>query len=459
MNNTALKTIKDYNMLSKGDSVVAAVSGGADSMALLTFLIEIRDLYNLNLAVCHVNHLFRGSDADDDEEFVRDFCKKQSIDFYLKRCDVLSVSKERGIGFEECGREIRYDFFNATANLLDKNAKIATAHNLGDCAETLIFNITRGSSPAALSSIAPVRQNIIRPLIRCSRQEIEAYLKQKGQEYKIDKTNADTMYTRNYIRHSVLPLLKKINPSFESAVLNLTELSREQQSFLNQIFDNEYCLVSKNGEIVISELLKRNIAVIRSIITRLCRENNVVVTKKLTDDIISKLGQKNFCISVCKDGFILSENGILRFKTVTKAEKTDFEAQFCLGEIFLSDFKKLSIKKITRQQFNNIKENFPNLLKNCLSYDIINTDFVFRNRKIGDKIALFPRNVTKTLKKLLIESKIEAEKRDIIVVLASDSNVVWAEGLGVSKAAAVCEDTREIILIEVSNLQNGERAK
>lgn len=449
MNKNALKTIRDYDMLSRGDSVIAAVSGGADSMALLCFLLEIQKEFDLSISVCHVNHLLRGEDADGDEQFVRTFCEKHSIPFYLKRCDVSALAKEKGVGFEECGRDVRYAFFNETACSIGGNAKIATAHNLGDCAETLIFNIARGASPAALSSIAPKRDNIIRPLIRCSREQIEGYLAAIGQDFRTDKTNSDTAYSRNFIRHKVVPLLKEINPAFESAVLNLTELSREQQSFFNEICEKEYAKVCKNGVLLKDELSKLNIAVARSIITKFCRENNVVVTKKLTDEVLEALGSESFCISVWGDRVLKCSGGSIEIKKPAKAQKIDFEYDFSLGEHTLPDGRRLNIKAINYEEFENLKKNSRNLLKNCLSCDIIENSFVIRNRKIGDEITLFPRNVTKTLKKLFNESKIEAEKRDIIPVLALGSRVLWAEGVGIDRSVAVKKDGRSIILIEV----------
>ncbi len=438
-------------MLTCGDSVIAAVSGGADSMALICFLLEIREQFDLSLYVCHVNHLFRGEDAEGDEEFVRAFCNKHSIPFYLKRCDVALVAKEKGLGFEECGREVRYSFFDETARSIGENVKIATAHNLGDCAETLIFNIARGASPAALSSIAPKRDNIIRPLIRCSREQIEGYLASIGQDFRTDKTNNDTAYSRNFIRHKVVPLLKEVNPAFESAVLNLTEISREQQAFLSKICDNEYSKICKDGILLKDGLLKLNIALKRSIIAKFCRENNVVVTKKLTDEVLAALGSERFCISVSRDRVLKCEGGKIAVKPLTKKETCDFEFPFSIGSFELPDGRELNVKSINYEDFENLKKNSKNLLKNCLCCDIIDGSFVFRNRKAKDEITIFPRNVTKTLKKLFNESKIEAEKRDIMPVLAKGQRVLWAEGVGIDRSVAVTYESKGIILIEVSD--------
>jgi len=461
MNNTALKTICDFYMLESGDRVIAAVSGGADSMALICFLLEIQKEFSLSLYVCHVNHMLRGNDADGDEQFVREFCKERSIPFYLHRCDVKSLAEKSGKGFEECGRDVRYAFFEETAKSIGRSTKIATAHTLSDSAETLVFNLARGSSPAGLCSIAPVRDNIIRPLIRCSRNQIEQYLKALGQDFRTDKSNSDIIYSRNFIRHRIVPLLKELNPAFETAVLNFTDLSREQQDFFEKTCEQEYLKTFCDGGLSRNELLKRNIAIARSIITKFLRENNVVVTKKRIDDILLLCKKDRFCISVCKNTALeCTADGIIRFKENSKRKQASFEFPAVLGEHLLSDGRVLRLKTINYDEFKKIKENFPNLLKNCLNYDIIDSSFIFRARKSGDFITLFPRNVTKTLKKLFNESKIETDKRDIIPVLACGEHILWVEGLGVDRSAAVTNPSNRILFIEILETdKNGEQSQ
>jgi len=458
MNKTALKTVCDFSMLSMGDCVLAAVSGGADSMALLSFLLDIKDDYKLSLAVCHVNHLLRGDDAMRDEKFVESFCKEHSIDFYLKRCDVSALSRERGLGFEECAREVRYAFFSETAALLGGNVKIATAHNLNDCAETLIFNIARGTSPKGISSIAPVRDNIIRPLIYCTRVQIEDYLKEKNQPFCTDYTNLSDDYSRNFIRHKIIPLLNKINPAFNSAVKNLTTLSREQQEFFDELTQAEYNKLYKDGGIDKKLLLGENIALRRSIITKFLRENNVTVSKKRSDEILSLLEEEQFCYSVCKNGFlVLKDDGILRFKEQEQSCFEPFEFPFSLGEHRLSDDYILKISEISLSDFEDIKKNHKELLKNCIRYDIIDNSFVIRSRKIGDEITIFPRNVTKTLKKLLNESKIDAQKRDIIPIIAQGDKVHFVCSVAVDSLLAVKGKCDKIAYFEVLKNKSGER--
>ena len=454
MNKTALQTVLSYNMLNKDDRVIAAVSGGADSMALLCFLLEIQKEFNLSIYVCHINHLLRGGDAEDDQKFVEDFCTSRAIPFFLERCDVKALAQKKSIGFEECGRQVRYAFFEKVARQIGGNVKIATAHTLNDCAETLVFNLARGSSPAGLCSIAPVRDNIIRPLLRCERSQIEQYLKSQNQGWRDDKSNCDTSYSRNFIRHKMIPLFKTLNPAFETAVLNLTELSREQQAFFEQSVNSAYNEVYSEGSLDFNELSKANIAVKRGIIAKFLRDNNVVVTKKLTEQILSLCQNGFFSISVGKEMNICLKDGKIFYTNPLKPRPAqNIEQPVVLEKTVIAGQSKLVLEEITQEQFEKIKFFSPKLLKNCLNYDIIDDSFVIRTRKSGDFISLFPRNVTKTLKKLFNEYKIEAQKRDIIPVLASGSHVFWIDSVGVDRECAVTQSTKRILFIEASDIK------
>ena len=189
------ETIKKYNMIPDGATVVCAVSGGSDSMVLLNALNTLKNEYNFRLIAAHVNHGLRGESADRDENFVNGKCSEMGIEIRILRADVASLAKDSGTGLEECGRKVRYDFFNS----LGENVIIATAHNLSDRVETFLFNFTRGSALRGLCSIPPVRDNIIRPLIDCSKEEILDFCQSYSIEYVTDETNSDVRYSRNRI--------------------------------------------------------------------------------------------------------------------------------------------------------------------------------------------------------------------------------------------------------------------
>ena len=225
-----LKTIEDYQMLSPASRVVVGVSGGADSMALLHLLWGRRKLCPaLKVTAAHVNHCLRGEESDRDEAHVREYCQKEKIPLEVLKIDVRAEAQRRKLGLEACGRAVRYEFFQRLAG---NGGLIATAHNLSDHVETVLLHLARGAGLRGMCGIPPVRGNIIRPLIGCTRQEIEAYCRDNEIPYVTDSTNLKTEYSRNKIRLQVLPVLKEINPSLEEAVGRMAQGLREDDDYL-----------------------------------------------------------------------------------------------------------------------------------------------------------------------------------------------------------------------------------
>jgi len=190
-----LDTIKKYNLISKNDKIVLAVSGGPDSIAMLNIFISLRKEYNLSLYVAHVNHLIR-ENAKLDEEFVKEFCIKNDVPCFIKKVDVLKKANQDKIGTEEAGRKVRYEFFDEILSKTNSN-KIAIAHNKNDSAETVILNIVRGSGTAGLIGIEPKNGKYIRPLIKSERAKIEKYCNINNLNPRIDESNNENIYNRN----------------------------------------------------------------------------------------------------------------------------------------------------------------------------------------------------------------------------------------------------------------------
>ena len=235
-----LKTIQKYNMLKNGDKVVIGVSGGPDSMTLLNILNNLKEKLNINLYVAHINHMIR-KEADEETEYVKDFCAKINVEFFAKKIRVEEESKKQKIGTEEAGRNIRYEFFEEVAKKVGAN-KIATAHNSNDNAETVLMNIIRGTSVSGIKGIDKVRDGkFIRPIIECSRDEIEEYCKEQNLNPKYDKTNDENIYTRNKIRNMLIPFLKKeFNPNIVDGINRLSQIATEEEQFINKTVEKEY---------------------------------------------------------------------------------------------------------------------------------------------------------------------------------------------------------------------------
>ena len=229
METKVFKTIQKYNMIAPQEPLLVAFSGGADSMALLHFLCQnVRN----PLFAAHINHHLRGEESDRDEAFARTICEKMGMELFVLQADVQKEAETKGFSIEQAARSLRYDFLEKTAEGL--HAKIATAHTLSDNMETVIFHLVRGTGLKGLCGIPPVRNNIIRPLIACTRDEIEAYCTSNNLSYVTDSTNIDTKYQRNFIRHQIIPALTQINPAFDTAIHRLTEGLVEDEAFLSQ---------------------------------------------------------------------------------------------------------------------------------------------------------------------------------------------------------------------------------
>ncbi len=262
MEEKILETIKKYNLIENGDKVVVGVSGGPDSITLLDVLLKIKKqgIIHFNIVVCHINHMIR-KEAIDDENFVIDYCKKNNIECYVKRAKVEEISKKEKCGTEEAGRKVRYEFFNEILKKEHAN-KIATAHNKNDNAETVLMNIIRGSGTSGLKGIEAKRENLIRPLIECSREKIEEYCKENNLNPRIDKTNLENNYTRNKIRNMLIPYIKdNFNPNIIEAINRLSELSKQENNYLEEQTKKAYeeVLLEKEKTYITLDLKKFNL--------------------------------------------------------------------------------------------------------------------------------------------------------------------------------------------------------
>lgn len=248
-----LKTIETYNLIEKNDKIVIGVSGGPDSICLLHVLYGLKEKLGIEIVVAHVNHMLRDV-ADLETEYVQSFCKKLGIECYVKKADILEISKTQKKGTEEVGRQVRYDFFDEVAKKTNSN-KIATAHNSNDRAETVILNILRGSGLSGLKGIEPIRDNkYIRPLINTDRQDIENYCNDNKLEPKYDKTNNENIYTRNKVRNIVIPYIKKeFNPNIIKTINRLSSLATEENEYLQAITKQEFenLLIEKTENIIL----------------------------------------------------------------------------------------------------------------------------------------------------------------------------------------------------------------
>ena len=401
------KAVSEFNMLKRGDCVIVALSGGADSVSLLYTLKNMSNELGLKLYAAHLNHNLRGAEAKRDEKFCKILCKNYDVELFCESVDIRTLAEKEKISEELCGRKERYRFFDALSKKY--NAKIATAHTASDNAETVIFNLIRGAGVKGMTGIAPVRDNIIRPLIFVTRDEVERYCADNKLEYVTDSTNLSDDYTRNKIRHNIITICREINPDFEEKISNHSELMRNVDSFLElNLTEAEKNVKDENGYSCskISALPK---GLRDELLYFLLKKNNIEAdysTVKLlaqTIDNNSRLSINNKVLADCKQG-------TLRFI------KPEENAQF-------------SVKELK----NKIEFRFNGKYYSFLELKQTGNSLLIRTRKSGDSFTFINRGVTKSLKKLFIEEKIPREKRDSLILVADGAEVLWLEGFGFSK--------------------------
>ena len=233
-------------MFNPGDTIIAGISGGSDSIGLLHLLLEL-DSCSLNIIVAHVNHCLRKAESEKESDFVSKISKKLKLPFEYTEVDTAAYCKHMKLSTENAARELRYNFF---FELLEKYSanKIVTAHTLDDQAETVLMRLIRGSGLTGLSGIPPVTKNLARPLIRNPREQVREYLRSKNIEWQEDSSNKSKKFFRNKIRLDLLPLLKSYNPNIVEALFNYAELSRLDQNYINSVAEEEYKKIFKSYE-------------------------------------------------------------------------------------------------------------------------------------------------------------------------------------------------------------------
>ncbi len=418
---TLIDFIDRHHMLpDSGGLILCAVSGGTDSMCLLWAMNELSKIRNFSVAAIHFEHGIRGEESVADAEFVKNFCNKHGIDFYMESGDSIAYSRKHSCGLEEAARILRYEFFYS---IIEKTGaqRIATAHNADDNIETVIMNLTRGSGLSGLSGIPPVRGPIIRPLLSTSRREIEEYMEAKGLPHIEDSTNTDTDYTRNRIRHMIVPILKDINPALAKTVGNTSALIRQDNEYLEGLA-SEFLKGQNDDSISIPELL----ALPYSIASRVLRQFSGLELSFIHTENIFEL-----CSSDSPSGELTLPHGVVLhreyslLKKGAKSSGTFAPIQLHPGES--TTLPELSLR-FSCENITNCGKIYNSLNTFFLKCDSICGTVTVRPRKTGDSICLPGRNCTKSLKKLFIEAKIPQQQRELIPVLSDENGKVLAVG-------------------------------
>jgi len=452
-----LSTIEKYHMIKKGDRILVGVSGGADSLALLHILVHLQASLSIQVYAAHVNHGLRGDEAKADALFVEEKCREWGVPFFLKEEDVHHLSKVWRISEESAGRVVRYQFFEQVLNEIGGH-KIALAHHRDDQAETILHHIIRGTGMKGLQGMSPVRDGkYIRPLLEVSRAEIEEYCRKNKLEFRVDRTNQESCYTRNKIRHLLIPFIaKEFNPNISETLVRMAEILREEEDFLQGIcaeISAKICRAKEDlVEIEKAGFLSCHRAVKRRIL-RLSLEKLQHGLQELQlshiDGVIDLVESSSVGSMLYLPGNILAyhDYDVLRLSIRAPAGPVG-PIEYPLkipGSVKVPEMGiEVSAERIVKK---GVLEFQPMCI--FIDGDVVSGDLKVRNRRDGDRFKPIGMKGTKKLKDYFIDKKIPRLKRDLIPLVADERNIIWVAGYQIHDDYKIRDGTRNIIKIQI----------
>jgi len=464
------QTIKKYKMLSLNDKVLVAVSGGPDSVALLDLIFQLSSKYHLKLWIAHFNHKLRGRESDLDQKLVKELAQKYKLKFITAQASPNWWKKQKG-SIEEKARELRYQFLLRTAQKIRAN-KIALGHNEIDQAESFLINLLRGSGALGLSSIPPVRDQFIRPLIETTREEIIHYLKVHSLPFRIDRSNFDQRFLRNRIRSQLLPALKSYNPAIVKTIFRTAEILREEEKFLEEnaflAFD-KLAQLEKDKVIFSAQQFLLLPKPIQRRILRLAIAHIKTDLRRISFEHIFQF--ENLLNSRSRSGKIDLPESVQIQKSydqiIIQRKKPEPKSQFKLFKLNLKKFSQnLTISKnfkikilIKPSNYQEFKKQFQPQKRQSifsshsdqawLALDNIQSPLFLRPPKPGDRIQPIGMKGRKKLKDIFMELKIPIQQRKIYPVIASKTQIIWLPGYSISEKARLKPHSRKILFLSL----------
>ena len=471
-----LQYCKKEKLIENGDFVLAGVSGGADSVCMLKLLADLQKEIGFFLEAVHVEHGIRGIESENDAAFVVRLCEEMDIPLQLFFVDAVAYAKEQKLGLEEAARILRYDCYaQAAEKTLSSRVKVALAHHADDNAETVLFQMVRGSGIDGMSGMRPKRElmpgvSVVRPLLTVTRAEIEAYLQKEGQAYCVDSTNADTSYSRNKIRCHILPMLEEVNSKAVSHMNQSAMLLRELSDYLNGQVDllAKQALVGQEAGLLIrGEVLAGQPEILKKELLHLAIGKAAGSGKDICMDHVASLAEllelqvgRGISLPYQLRGRRVYE-GILLEKIETTEEdeskggfwleldEQELEEKLQQGSVYVEvpdGVMSFSLEECSGESAEISKNTYTK----CFDYDNIKGSFQIRTRQVGDYLIVDNDGHKKRLKEYFINEKIPSDKRDEMLLLAQADKVLWVIGGRISADTKVDGNTKRILKVQIS---------
>ncbi|MBQ4612328.1 MAG: tRNA lysidine(34) synthetase TilS [Clostridia bacterium] len=438
-------------LISSPSTVVVGVSGGADSMALL-HLLHTWPQQELRVCAVHVHHGLRGDEADRDEMLVRDYCARYAIPLEVIRADVRAVAREKRCGLEEAGRLVRYDAFERVRARYDADY-IATAHTASDAAETMLMHIVRGCGVGGLTAIPPKRGRVIRPLLCCTRQEVEGYCAANAVPFITDSTNADTAFLRNRVRHELLPLLRDLNPSIESALLRLRDSAVQDEAVWQEMAQDALAQPNADGSYARVCFLEQLPSVrMRMWKLLLARHGCHSYTERHLESLEATLLANRGTVYLPNDRYVTVSADRIKCFVASAEENFGVATVPSLPMSVVLDGREHVLQVLSLEETATFQKVHKLFFKYVADYDKIRGGLYVRCRCDADAFHPAGRRVGKTLKKLFQELRVPIYHRDSYPLLCDNDGIVLIPGIGCDDRVRPDDRTKHFLVWTV----NGE---
>jgi tRNA(Ile)-lysidine synthase len=449
-------------MLSGGERVLVGLSGGPDSVCLLSILHSLRERFTSEISAMYVDHGLRPRETGNEIEFCRNLCERLNVPFRTKTINVRSYAQDRKMNMQEAARQLRYRTFDETSGDIGAR-RIALGHTADDQAETLLMRLFRGSGPTGLSGIPPVRKNIIRPLIETRRGEIEKFLDDEKIEYIIDSSNLKENYLRNRIRLSLVPMLKEYNPDIIETLSKTAAIFRDEEKYFEIIGTKALMkLISRKTasriELFLAPLEIMDKAIMRRVLRRAIDETKGLrgISFIHIEDIIGliRTGDPGDRIYLPKGIRVIKGYSTLILTSDPPVTLGSYSLTVP-GEIILREagvLIKSSLVPVSELQAPG--QTNPGIVSGVFDADKLNLPLVVRPRKEGDFFYPSGFGRRKKLQDFFVDEKIPRDERDRVPLIISGNDIIWVVGYREDERFKVGEGTEKVVRFEVKKIRD-----